>query len=101
MGVPRGTTPTLVLTFDDPILDLTTAAEVYVTFKQDANKITKTGENLEVEAKKISVFLSQRETLSFTDGVVEIQANWIGNGKRAASEIYQFYFSRQLLDEVL
>ena len=101
MSVPRGTTPTLVLTFTDPNLDLTTASNVYVTLKNGTVKITKTGDALEVEPKKISVFLSQTETLGFPEGAAEVQANWIGGGKRAATEIAPFYFSRQLLDEVL
>ncbi len=101
MSVPRGTTPTLVLTFTDPNLDLTAAEDVYVTLKNGQAKITKTGDALEVEPKKISVFLNQTETLGFPEGPAEIQVNWTGGGKRAASEIASFYFTRQLLDEVL
>lgn len=104
MSAPRGTTPTLVLTFTDTNLDLTTATAVYVTFKYGLmnDKITKTGEDLEVEAKKITVSFSQAETLNFPEGPMQIQANWTGaDGFRAASEIQSFNWSRQLLPEVL
>lgn len=102
MSAPRGTTPTLVLTFTDDNLDLTSAAGVYVTFKYGPNALTKTGEDLTVEAKKITVSFSQEETLSFPEGPMQIQANWTGaDGFRAASEIQVFNWSRQLLPEVL
>lgn len=39
MSIPRGTTPTFALTFEDEELDLTQAENVYVTFSY----ITKTG----------------------------------------------------------
>ena len=102
MSAPRGTTPTLVLTFTDDNLDLTSATGVYVTFKYGPNDLTKTGEDLTVEAKKITVSFTQEETLAFPEGPMQIQANWTGaDGFRAASEIQSFNWSRQLLPEVL
>lgn len=101
MGVPRGTTPTLLLTFTEQNLDFTAAEDVYVTIKYGDTKLTKTGTDLVLTQKTISVFLSQQETLTFPEGECEVQANWTGGGKRAASDIGQFYFSKQLLDEVL
>ena len=101
MGAARGTTPTFVLTFTEQTLDLTTAANVYVTFSSGANVLTKTGEDLTVEAKQISIYLSQEETLAFAD-TVRIQANWTTpTGSRAASEIVTYNMSDQLLRKVV
>ena len=101
MGAARGTTPTFVLTFTEQSLDLTTAANVYVTFTSGANTLTKTGEDLDVQAKQISIYLSQEETLAFAD-TVRIQANWTtATGSRAASEIVTYVMSDQLLRKVV
>ena len=62
MSVPRYTTPTFTLTFTEQGLDLTQATGVYVTFKQALFETTKTGDDLEVEAKKISVTVSTTVT---------------------------------------
>lgn len=102
MGVPRGTTPTISLTFDDESLDLTQASGVYVTFDSAGNVMTKTGADLDVAERQIDVFLSQEETLSFPIGTVAIQVNWIyADGKRGASEVAYYNFSPQLLGRVL
>lgn len=102
MGVPRGTTPTFTLTFTDNALDLTTASEVYVTFSENGNILTKKGDDLTVAAKQIQVYLTQAETLAFKVGTVEVQANWTySTGDRAASEITSINITKQLLDEVL
>ena len=101
MSVPRGVTPTLEFTFDDENLDLTSANHVYVTFR-GGKSFTKSDEDLTIEAKKISVYLNQSETLSFMAGPVEIQANWTyPNGRRAASTIVSYVFDKQLLNQVV
>ena len=101
MGAARGTTPTFVLTFTEQTLDLTQAVNVYVTFQSAGQTLTKTGEDLTVEAKQISVFLSQEETLAMGD-TVKVQANWTKNGGiRAASDIVTYSLSDQLLREVI
>ena len=101
MGVARGVTPTFTLTFPQQI-DLTLAQSVYVTFQSGNTKITKSGEDLVVAATTIGVFLNQQETLAFSIGNVDIQANWISqDGKRLASEISTIKMTRQLLDEVI
>lgn len=99
MGVPRGTTPTFTLTFpQDSAVNLTEAVNVYVTFSCNRTTITKTGEDLEVAQKSVSVFLSQTETLAFSDGAVDIQVNWTTlDGKRMASDVVTYTFNRQLL----
>lgn len=101
MSVARGTTPTFTLTFSDPDLDLTEASNVYVTFSSKGSSFTKTGVALSVTAKSISVFLSQKETLSLC-GNVRIQANWLmPGGARMASDIVEYALSEQLLEKVI
>ena len=82
MSVARGTTPTFRHTFTEESLDLTTANNVYVTYKQGTKSLTKTGEDIEVEPKAVTVYLTQKETLTFKDGTLESQVNWTGaNGR--------------------
>ena len=102
MGIPRGLTPTFELGFADQTLDLTEADHVYVTFDGGGSGITKTGTDLEVAAQTIGVYLSQKETLSFPEGPVEIQANWTyPDHSRGGSDVYVWTVDRQLLGEVL
>jgi len=101
MSVPRGTTPTFTCKFTDENLDLTEANNVYVTFRS-RGIITKSGESLVVRAKEIDVYLTQKETLSFLEGDVRIQANWTGaNGQRSASKVVLYPMSEQLLERVV
>lgn len=101
MSIPRGTTPTLTLTFTEQGLDLTAADDVYVTFEYNGTPLTKSGSDLTVGEKTIAVHFTQAETLAFPEGTIDIQANWLDNGERFASEVVRYQFSRQLLNEVL
>ena len=102
MGVPQFTTPTFTLTFTEQTLDLTQAANVYVTFKSGMYTLTKTGDALTVQAKSIGVHLTQKETAKFRGGRVKIQANWTtALGGRAASEVVQYDIDEQLLMAVV
>lgn len=101
MGVPRYTTPVFTLTFKEKDLDLTQAEDVFVTFQQACKIITVTGEDLTVGEKTIAVSFTQEETAEFCVGDVEIQANWIVAGKRAASEIEKYQFTDNLLKQVI
>ena len=101
MSVPRGTTPTFILTFTGAI-DLTEAENVYVSFQSGQKLITKTGTDLDVQAKQISVYLSQQETLAFPVGDVKIQANWTtASGQRIASDVKTYAITEQLLQKVI
>lgn len=104
----RATTPTITLTLTgDPTLDLTQADKVIVTIASAAGKINKTGEDLMVEAKKISFSLTQAESLKLSDGLAaEIQVNWMiedgaGDMKRLATLTKKINISKQLLPEVI
>jgi hypothetical protein len=101
MGVPRYTTPVFTLTFSERDLDLTQAEEVFVTFRQACKLMTVTGDDLTVGEKTIAVSFTQEETAEFCEGDVEIQANWVIAGKRAASEVVNYQFTKQLLQEVI
>ena len=71
------TTPTFTLKVPDTI-DLTVAENVCFTITQDPVTITK--ENLEPEAHKVSVYLTQEESGLFKSGNAEIQLNWTYEG---------------------
>ena len=102
MSVARGTTPTYVCTFTEQSLDLTTANNVYVTFKKGAKILTKTGNDIEVGAKQVEIYLNQKETLAFSQGEVKVQVNWtLAEGRRACSEVATINLSEQLLEKVI
>lgn len=102
MSTARATTPTFKHTFTEPELDLTTANNVYVTYRQGSKVLTKTGEDIEVEPKAVTVYLSQKETLMFKAGTFQAQINWTGaNGRRAASKIKGIELEDNLLDKVV
>ena len=102
MSVARGTTPTYILTFSEPSLNLTEANNVYVTFRKGAKILTKTGQDIEVTAKQVEIYLNQKETLSFSTGDVEVQVNWTTvGGRRACSEVVNIVLSKQLLEKVI
>lgn len=98
----RGTTPTFSLKFTDDDLDLTLAYNVYATFKQEENEITKTGSDLDISAKQVDVYLDQEESLRFARGKVEVQLNWTyEDGKRACSNIVKVDVGKNLIGSVL
>ena len=102
MGVPAWTTPTFTLSFQEPALDLTTAANVYVTFNAGFVTITKTGEELTVSEKQIIVTLTQQECGMFGEATVDIQANWTdASGQRCASDVSHADITKQLLKKVV
>ena len=104
----RGTTPTFSITIRDPGgLDLTRAANVYVTIEQGRVQITKTGEDLEVSPASVQCRLTQEEALSFAEGKADIQLNWTaanlldGSLRRCATKVARVMVDKQLLDEVV
>lgn len=97
----RGTTPTLRLTVPETV-DLTEASMVYATIKQGKTAITKSGNDLEVEAHRVSVYLSQEESLDFCEADAEVQLNWLyEDGRRNATIIKKIPFGKQLVGKVL
>lgn len=98
----RGATPTFVLELQEEI-DLSAAANVYATFRRGAINVTKSGDELTIDGREVSVYLDQAETLLFPAGAdVEIQLNWTyEDGGRAASEIANVRMEKNLLPKVL
>ena len=100
--VVRGTTPTYRLVLNDNTVDLTLANNVYVTFTGLYHSITKTGEDLDVSATEVDVYLNQAETLEFTEGEIKIQINWTyEDGKRASTVIKKETVGENLESRVL
>lgn len=103
MAVPRGTTPTFLLTTNSQTVDWTAAEHVYCTFRQGNHAVTKEDEDLEIAERQISVWFSQQETLGFkAKKPVEVQVNWtLGEGQRAATEIVTVTLSENLIGTVI
>lgn len=102
MSIPRGTTPTYTCKFSDESVDLTIATNVYVTFEQGKNNITKSGEDIVVSEKQVEIYMTQKDTLLFDDGSVKVQVNWTtAEGHRRSSDIKEVELSEQLLRRVV
>lgn len=105
----RATTPTVILTLPETV-DLTTADEIYVTFRQQraaipspvyTTELTKTDVTLD-GTHTIYVYLSQAETLAFTPNKpIEVQVNWLKDGVREATLISTLTISDNLIPEVI
>ena len=71
----RGTTPTIILRIKNKNFDMDTIDVCHVTIQNDTGKNKKVFENpnIDVEEKTISVPLSQRDTLDYQYGNINIQ----------------------------
>ena len=97
----QATTPTFVLTLPNNV-DLSIANNVYFTMRQGCTCIQKNGEELEVSANVVSVYLTQADTLKLTKGNADLQLNWTyEGGERACSEIKRIPVTENLLKEVV
>lgn len=99
----RFTDSEFVLTVED--IDLT-AADVYITIKQNGIRLTIGAERIQATydgTDTILVFeLTQEETSQFTGGRrCEIQVNWIQDGERSATNISRVDVFENLLNEVV
>ena len=100
----RGTTPTLELTLTG--VDAIASDTLYVTLKQSQREITKTNNDLSIEAGEtesvINLYLSQQETLSLRKGTCEIQVRGINAlGDAWASDIAAINIKEILRDGVI
>lgn len=100
----RGTTPTFTFTIRNEDIDLGAAENVYVTLAQGSKLIEKTGADLEIETRTVSVFLTQKESLQLLEGSnCEVQINWTyldldgETIRRAATKVKSIPISKQLL----
>ena len=101
----RGTTPTITLQFNSD-LDLSTMEQIWVTFEGKNAEVTHdiTTLDLDVENSRISVTLSQEDTLKFQNlkGKVEVQARFLDNeGVAMASDIAEIDLNRILKEGVI
>lgn len=98
-GFRRGSTPTNVFNVN---IDLT-GATVFVSYSQNNKVIVeKTGADVTIESDKITVALSQTDTLSFQNGRTEIQIRYVmSNGEADASNIIAVDAQRILKDGVI
>lgn len=103
----RGTTPTFTFKIKNQDIDLTQAEHVYVTFAQGIKLIEKSGEDLDIAARQVEVWLTQEESMSLLEGQsAEVQINWtyidIGaQHRRAATKVKTIPISKQLLKRVI
>lgn len=98
MAISKGTTPTVICTFNSQELDLTQANNVYVTFASNMKVFTKTGDDLIVEPNRVSVYLSQADTLGLQIEDAKIQVDWTyDNGRRGNSSIEKLIVKDNLL----
>lgn len=99
----RGTTPTFILKLKDASVDLTKAANVYVSFSQGNIKIIKSGDDLTVSPLEVDVYLTQAESLRFNgNSTLNIQLNWTyDDGSRACSNIVSTDVGINLIGKVL
>ncbi|HEK9985606.1 TPA: hypothetical protein TVN94_000045 [Streptococcus equi subsp. zooepidemicus] len=67
----RGTTPIHIFRTD---VDLTDASVLFITYVQNCKVILeKELSDVKIQKETITVFLSQKETLLFTEGIITIQ----------------------------
>ena len=98
----RGTTPTVTITVHG--CDLSEFETIFVTFRQGTTLLDKTGGDLEIEGNKISVLLTQLDTLIFDSSkrTVEIQIRAVNEGGVAvASNIRQIPIDAILKEGVI
>lgn len=95
----------LRLELDDHTINLNDASEVYVTLEQDYTSMTFSGDELEIDGYKVNVFLTQEQSLKFSDfKPAKVQVNWIFDGSpvlRAATDPAIVNMGEQLLRVVL
>ena len=99
----RGTTPTIVLTLDTD-LPLNDIAELWVTFKASTVEVTKSLSDVSLDSvnKKITLELSQEDTLKLYNGKCEVQVRFrTGNDLAYATSIASVDINRILKEGVI
>lgn len=102
MEIIRGTTPTMIFTFDTISVDDITVA--YLLIKQSNNTvIEKTLENSTIFEGKLMFTFTQAETLSLAAGTpASVVLDWKTTaGIRGRSNIYRFDVKQAGVDEVI
>ena len=107
----RATTPTFTLTVTAKTgnsVDFSLAENVYVVLRQGSYAVELTGDSLEIDGNVISCFLTQEQSLRFTENAsAKIQVNWTyldPDGitvRRAATKVKEIPISEQLMKRVI
>lgn len=96
-----GLTPTIIVRVPQTV-DLTEAANVYVSFKQYNKLIMKKTDGFIVDEHEVSIYLTQEETLMFCPDIAALQVNWTyADGQRGATRWIAIRFDKNQLPEVL
>lgn len=99
----KGTTPTIVLTFDESV-DFSEAESVVVTLATDYHKVLteKSGSELTINTNVISFKFTQAETLAMETDNMLIQVNVLySDGTRIASNIATVEWDNNLKGEIM
>lgn len=99
----RGTTPTLILQI--PNRDLR-ECDIIVTLQNLSKTLNKKNEDMEIEYRDestyLSIWFSQQDTLAFSKGTADIQVNWLYNdGNREATETETVDIGKNLYSKVM
>ena len=100
----RGTTPVITLKVNTPDFDMNNINVCHVTICDDngKNKKTFTDPTIDVDAKTISVELTQEDTLSYAYGNINIQAKIkLESGSIVASRIVVMTMKKILEENTL
>ena len=95
----RGTTPDYVITVED--MESLGNSSVYVTLRQGDVVVTKETDDVSIEDNKITVCLTQEETLAFTEGYAQMQVRGVTNGDAWASAIVPVPVKPVLLEDII
>ncbi len=103
--IVTATTPTLTLTMPEDV-DLSNAERVVVTFCQNGVAVLEKNEDeLTIDNNRVSVFLTQEDTLKLYSGAAHIRMNWtFYDGdvlKRAATKVVQINIEKNCHNSVL
>lgn len=97
----QATTPTFVCTVDNSA-DLSEIAVMYFSLKQDLVEVQKSGTDVIIDGQKVSVYLTQAETLPFRKGQAEVMLNWTySNGARGCTYKKVIQVEDNLLQKVV
>ncbi len=101
-----GCTTALPIDIDDQTLDLSQAAEVWVTLSQAGSGVTVTGERVTVSGQRVTAYFSQQDSLRLRDNEPATgQINWIYNDSgiitRGSTDPFPVNIGTQLLRRAL
>lgn len=95
----KWTTPTIQINFEDNVLD--GYKQIVVSFKSTYQVLNITDEDLTIEDNSISLTLTQQQSSILGDNT-SVQVNvYYNNGTRAATNIMQVDFGKNLLQQTM